>query len=1136
MDTSAGNIEDEAVQTIMHGDFGMTSFPAWLEQVGLAHCGPILTSNGIDYEAAAKLTLDDLRRLGLNQNDGQRLLQAIASQAQLPGVSAAASPATHASPEERRPITVMFCDLVDFSGLSQRLDPEILRPVMKAYRSVCSGVVSRYEGHVAQVLGDGVMAYFGWPLAHENDAERGVRAALEIVSAVKGVSAPEPLAVHVGVATGEVVVGGPSGPGDGDAGLAVGETPNLAARLQGMAGTDEIFVAHSTRRLVGDVFDLIDLGALPLKGIGSSRAWRVRAVRPAAGRFDAAHGGAPLSALVGREEELSLLLDSWGKARGGAGRAVLISGEPGIGKSRLTEVLRERISAEPHSTLRYQCSPFHRNAALYPIVAHLELAAGFAREDTPQQELDKLERLLAGGEAQRAEAAPLLAALLSLPAERYSPLELSAQSRKERTLEVLVDQVEALSQTQPVLMILEDAHWIDPTSQDLLDKMVPRLPGQRIMLVLTYRPQQYSPRWTELPQVTTLSLTGLAREQGVELAGNVAKGKTLPPEVVEQLVMRADGVPLFIEELTKSVLESELLVEEADRYTLPKPLPALAIPTTLSALLIERLGRREGVRELAQIGACIGRVFSYELLLAVSAKKGREFEEELEQLTKTELVFRHGTPPDATYTFKHALVQDAAYDSLLKSKRHQLHGQIAEVLESEFPHAVAREPEQLARHHTEAGRLAAAIPLWRRAGESALARVALQEAVAYLEKGLALIDRLDPSADRDRLELSLREPLHSARLRWRGWAAPEVRVNANAILTLAERQKQPQSLLVGLWGMWINTITQGRVAEALDWARRLLVEGRQAGNIDLTILGHRAALSSHFYLGELEEAREQRDKVLALYEPTRAGRWSELTGNDVRTAVGVFTSQALWMLGYPDQAAQLSDQKDSDSRRLGHPFDVSWALTWGAYVFDYRCEPDRLLARVDEADRRGREQSIPLVYKVLVPIGRGLAMLRKGELSEAIAFLTLGIDGWRASGGNLNLPYLKSAMAEAMARQGDLAGGLRLLDECLEQIERPGWHERVWLAEILRLKGWTLMRQGRRSEAEEQLRSSIAWARLQEARSWELRSSTTLAQLLAESGQRAAARDVLAPSYDSFTEGFDTHDLTAARSLLEELR
>ena len=1130
----------------------MTAFPEWLGQMGLAHCRPILQAHGVDFDSAARLSEDDLCRLGLAPDDSQRLVQAIASRGQRAAASAvdvAGTPAGASVPtpafraERRQQLTVMFCDLVGSTSLSQRLDPEELRDVMQAFIAACCGEVQKYDGHVAQVLGDGVLVYFGWPGAHEDDAERCVRSALEIVSTVKSDRNTETLGVRIGIATGQVIVGGAPGAGVGDAGLATGEAPNLAARLQSMARANEVLIAHATRSLVGDAFELTDLGKLPISGIiGPSQIWRVEGVRRAAGRFDAAHGGAPLSPLVGRTEEVALLLREWHATQSGAGRVVLIGGEAGIGKSRLTEVLRERIAGDAHSSLRYQCSSFHQDVALYPVIAQIELAAGFAREDTAEQKLDKLDRMLVDSDTRRPDSAPLLAALLSLPTERYPPLGLSAEKQRERTLDELIRQVEALSQIQPVLMIVEDAHWIDPTSQELVDALVSRLSAQRMMLVITHRqrPRAYTPNWLQSAHVTTITLTGLAQSHGAELAGNVARGKALPADLLEQIIVRADGLPLWIEELTKMVLESPHLLEEADRFTLLEPMPTLAIPRTLDALLIERMGRREGVSKLAQIGAIIGRVFSYELLAAVAAEKKEDLDNDLEELTRTELVFRRGTPPDATYTFKHALVQEAAHNSLPFQKRRRLHKQIANLLETEFPEVVANEPELLAHHRSEAGEpgdLIAAIPLWRRAGESALARVALQEAVNYLEKGLAIVDRLAPSTERDNLELSLREPLHSARLRWRGWAASEVGANATAILWLAQRQRQPQSLLLGLWGTWINTITQGRVAETPAWARRLLAEGVQSGNIDMQIFGHRALLSSHFYLGELQQAVEEGDRVLALYDPREAGRWMELTGNDSRTAVGIFASQSLWMLGYPDKAAHVSDQKDADARRLGHPFDIGWALTWGSYVFDYRCEPDRLLARVGEADRLTREQSIlPVFSSALVPMVEGLALLRKGQLPKAISSLRAGIDGWKSTGGNLNLPYLTSALAEALALAGDLDAGLRLLDDSLEQIERPGWHERVWLAETLRLKGWVFMRQGKRVEAEAQLRASIERARRQRAKSWELRSATTLAELLIEGGRRDAALDLLAPIYGWFTEGFETHDLRAARSLLDDLR
>jgi len=567
----------------------------------------------------------------------------------------------------------------------------------------------------------------------------------------------------------------------------------------------------------------------------------------------------------------------------------------------------------------------------------------------------------------------------------------------------------------------------------------------------------------------------------------------------------------------------------------PNALPPLAIPTTLRDSLLARLDRLAPIKEIAQIGACLGREFSYALLAAVSSLKGGQLDNALEQLTKTGLIFRRGTPPEATYTFKHALVQDAAYDSLLRGKRQQLHAHTAQVLENAFLERVANEPELLAHHYTQAGNLDAAIPLWRKAGELAMARVALQEAVAHFQKGLALIEQRPSSVERDGLELSIREPLIAAWTGLRGWAAPEVSVNAAAILQRATTQGKPQSLLIGLWGMWVNTVTQGRIADSLEWAQRLLAEGRETGDIDLQIFGHRANMISNFYLGQLLKAREQGDRVLALYDPQRAERFMQLTGHDVRTAVGIYCAHWTWMLGYPDRAVEVSDENNARARKLGHPFNLGYALTLGAYAFDYRREPDPLLERVGEADRLAREQSVPFVAQVLVPQAEGLGRLRSGQLSESISLLRRAIANWIGVGGHVVNPYVKSALAEALALQGDPDTALNLIDESLEQIERPGWQERWHLAEVLRLKGWMLMRQGRSEDAEAHLRASIDWARQQQAKSWELRSSTTLAELLVACGRRDAARELLAPIYGWFTEGFDTKDLTEAKALLEAL-
>ena len=1117
----------------------MQQIADWLQNLGLGQYAQLFPENDINFAILADLTDQDLQEMGVTSLGHRRqLLRAIT---ELKGGETGTpkpateyiAPVTPHDTAERRQVTVMFADLVGSTALSAHMDPEDLREVIAAYRKCTAETVRHLGGFVSQYLGDGVLVFFSYPQAHEDDAERAVRAGLQLVAAVAGLRTRASLQTRVGIATGLVVVGELTDAGGPQERGIIGQTPNLAARLQSSGEPNQVIIAESTRRLLGNLFELEDLGTKDLKGIaGPVRVWAALRPSSAASHFEALHG-TTLTDLVGREEELELLLRRWSKAKTGEGQVVLLSGEPGIGKSRLTAALLEAIAPEPHTRLRNFCSPQHTDSALYPTIGQIERAAGFSRDDSWQAKLDKLDALLAQSSTSARDAA-LVAEMLSLPNDgRYPVLELAPQQRRQQTLEALVLQVATLSRQNPVLMVFEDVQWTDPTTLELFGLIVERIPTLHVLLIVTFRPE-FEPPWIGRPYVTALTINRLGQHEVTAMIDRVVGNKSLVGSVREDIIERTDGIPLFVEEITKAVLEAESQ-RAAEHAIAVIPPPALEVPASLHASLMARLDRLGPAKEVAQIGAAIGREFSRALLAAVVRKPDEELNSALDRLLAAGLVFRQGVPPDTSYLFKHALVQDAAHGTLLRGPRRALHARITETLESQFADIAERHPELLARHCTEAGLIEKAAGLWGKAGQRSLDRSALQEAVAYLQQGLGIIERLPPSADRDSLELALREPLHSARLRWRGWASLEVRANATAILQLAQRQGRPQSLLVGLWGMWVNTITQGRVAETPDWARRLLAEGNQSGNIDLQILGHRASLSSHFYLGELNEALEQRDKVLALYDPRRAARWRELTGNDVRTAVGVFSSQALWMLGYPDQAAQMSDQKDADSRRLEHPFDIGWALTWGTYVFDYRCEPDRLLARVHEADRIGREQSIPVLSKVLAPAGEGVARLRKRQLPEAISLLERGIEGWRATGGHLNLPYLKSALAEALSRQGDVETGLRLLDECLDQIERPGWHERVWLAEILRLKGWVLMRQGRRTEAEAQLRASIQCARRQQAKSWELRSSKTLAELLIERGQRDAARQLLAPIYGWFTEGFDTLDLREAKALLAGL-
>ena len=874
----------------------------WLRRLGLEQYEAAFRENKIDDTVLPSLTAEDLKDLGVGfVGDRRKLLDAIAAlraEASAPTPLSDAPLATDKAAKdtaERRQVTVMFSDLVGSTALSARMDPEDLREVISAYQRCVAETVRRFGGFVARYMGDGVLIYFGYPAAHEDDAERAVRSGLALIDAVATLPAPEPLQVRIGAATGMVVVGDLVGSGEAQEHDIVGETPNLAARLQAIAEPNTVVIAEATRRLLGNLFELQDLGPKELKGIaGPVRAFAVLWASSVESRFEAMHPGG-LTALVGREEELELLLRRWARAKTGEGQVVLLSGEAGIGKSRLSAALMEAIAAEPHTRLRYFCSPQHTDSAFYPIIGQFERAAGFAHGDTPQTKLDKLDALLAQTSTSRQDAA-LLAEMLSLPNDgRYPALELVPEQRRQKTLAALGVQLETLARSSPVLMILEDAHWGDPTSLEAFGRTVDRIASLRVLLIVTFRPE-FEPPWIGQPHVTALTINRLAERDIGAMIDRVIGNKLLPANIRKDIIERTDGIPLFVEEMTKAVLEAggEL---EAMQTAAAVPSPALAVPASLHASLMARLDRLGPAKEVAQIGAAIGREFSHALLAAVVRKPEAELGSELDRLIRAGLLFRKGVPPHATYLFKHALVQDAAYGTLLRQPRRALHARIADTIERQFADIAEGQPELLARHCTEAGLIDKAASLWGKAGLRSLERSALVEAVEQLTRALGQIATLPSTPALRREEIKLQVALIYPLQHVKGQAAPETKAAAERARLLIEQAEalgeppeDPLLLFSALYALWQTNIAafNGDVARERA-AQFLALAEKQGGKVPL-MRGHRAMGVTLVLTGNFAEALVHHDQAIALYDPVEHRPLATRFVQDPRVAALIYRS------------------------------------------------------------------------------------------------------------------------------------------------------------------------------------------------------------------------------------------------------
>jgi class 3 adenylate cyclase/predicted ATPase len=1119
---------------------------AWLRDLGLERYEATLRDNAIDAEVMADLTDADLEKLGVLLGHRKRLLKAIADlragaaePSRIPETPAdVRSEAGKATEAERRHLTVMFVDLVGSTELAARLDPEDLGAVIRAYRACCAEVVSRWEGHVAKYMGDGALTYFGWPIAHEDDAERAVQAGLELAHAVAGLQAGTGarLAARVGIATGLVVVGELTGSGEAQERSVVGETPNLAARLQALAQPDSVAIAASTRRLVGGLFDLAELGQHALKGLAEPvRAWRVLGRSRIAGRFEVREA-AGLTPLVGREGELTLLLRRWEQARDGEGQVVLLSGEAGIGKSRLVRAIRERLGHdEPYTHLSHFCSPFHQTSALHPVIGLLERGAGYARDDPPERKLEKLEALLGRATENVAAVAPLIAALLAIPpGDRYPPTDLSPQQQKERTFQALVDQLAGLAARQPVLSVYEDAQWSDPTTLELLEQVIDRAQRLPVLAIITFRPE-FTPPWRGRAHITSLALNRLSRKQGAAMVAEVTGGRALPAAVLEEIVSKTDGVPLFVEELTKTVLESGLLTSAGQHYTLAGPLPPLAIPATLQDSLLARLDRLAPVKEVAQIGAAIGREFSYELLAAVTPLADNELRDALGQLVEAELVFRQGTPPQATYSFKHALVRDVAYETMLKSRRQQLHGRIAGVLRERFPEAVEGKPEVMARHCAEAGLAQEAIHYLTKAGRQALDRSANAEAVEHLSKGLALLETLPAGRERDAGELDLLVALGPPLVATKGFTDPEVEKIYLGARKLCQGLGNTTQLVPVLVGLANIHLLRAELQQARELGEECLTLAQHHDDPGVRMAAHRMLGSTLHFLGEFPEARAQLEQANALRERyQRRFDASLYLISGSRVYCRSIYARVLWALGYPEQALRASDEALRLAAETSHSHTLAQALSLAAAFHLDRRDVQRTECLARDAVALATEHGFAY-WRATGCLWWGWALVQRRDIENGLAQIQQSLAQFRARGDVQTIPHALTVLAAVHGQVGEPQKGLEALSEALGMLERT--NERRREAEVRRLEGELLLSlPGQpRGKAEACFERALAVARQQSARMWELRAATSLARLWRDQGRCAAARDLLAPVYGWFTEGFDTADLKNARALLGQL-
>jgi class 3 adenylate cyclase len=1108
-----------------HRDVGQ-DIGDWLDSLGLGKYRAIFADHDIDADVLGDLTEADLERLGISIGHRKKLLRAIAA------AGRRATPAVQNREGERRQLTVMFCDLVGSTALTASIDPEEMRDIVGRYYRAIADSAARFGGFISRYLGDGALVYFGWPQADEADAERAVRAGLELVEAVHAIDAGQhQLQVRVGIATGLVVIGDSIGAGAAGE-VAVGDTLNLAARLQTVALPDSVVIADATRRLVGQLFDVEATEPLDLKGIPDPTiAWRIRGERAVHSRFAAAQGD-QRAGLVDREAETALLLEHWRTASGGRGCAVVLVGEAGNGKSRVVQDLFDRLAGQPHQRGLFQCSPLHANTALYPAIRHLEQAVGLLADDQPGQHLDKLTARVRDLGMDPA-AIPLLAGLLSLPGAADSlPIAPNPRQHRVRLIGALTDHLAMLARRQPLVLLVEDAHWVDPTTLELVEALIERIEQLPLLLIVTTRPDLV-PIAARAGTCTVHTMQRLEPADADRLLQQVVGNKRLPPGLAEQVLSRTDGVPLFIEELTHSLLESGLLVERGGEWKPVGRLERLAIPTTLRDSLMSRLDRIGPSKEIAQLGAVLGREFAVALLAAVAEADAARLAGHLDRLVEARLLSRGA---EGSYSFRHALIQDAAYESLLLSRRRQLHARVASVLERRFPQIAETQPELVAYHHTAAGQPDPAVAWWQRAAEYDLRRSANLEAIEHCNRALELLPLLPPEPARDAFELDIRIQLGVAFSGTHGYTAPEWEANTARLLALAERGAGAgPNLIPVLWHEWVGVFSAADMDRALRLARRMFAFAERSGERTSLMVGHRVLGMSLVGGGQVALACSHLGQALVLHDAELDAPLAYVYAVDQRLSTMGYLSLALIQCGYPDQGRRVSDDARADAlrRNLSNTTGFTLSMRLGAHILcrdsaALRSTAEELLALARHHRLRGREVLANTVLALLEARDTGAAAV--------LAAAHRGSDELDALNWRFWIPWLLFAAAEIRLERGEnTEAASALLDRGAALVESTGYG--LCAPELARLRARLLAAKDQGGEAAAaQFRHAIELARGQGARLPALRAATELAQLWLDSGERERALSLLEPIVASFTEGFATTDLREAKAVLALLQ